>query len=104
MKVLRFLPMLLSLGACTTGEQISGLQEGMTRQQVESKLGRPDGFQRDGQLVRYQYTDRMISGWGWDRADYYAVFNDDRLVQWGTGNVREKTGPAAGTVFVVPTQ
>ena len=96
--------MLFFLTACTMGEQISDLQEGMSRQQVEGKLGKPDGFQRDGQLVRYQYTDRMISGWGWDRADYYAVFNDDRLVQWGTGDVREKAGPAVGAVFVVPTR
>jgi outer membrane protein assembly factor BamE (lipoprotein component of BamABCDE complex) len=30
------------LSACTTGEKMSGLERGMTRQQVVGILGRPD--------------------------------------------------------------
>ena len=98
MKVRFLLPILAAIAACTTGEKVSDLHEGMTREQVEKILGKPDGFQRNGEMVQYQYTNRLISGWGWDRADYYAVFADDRLMQWGTGEVRQKAPPVSGVV------
>lgn len=75
----------------------------MTRAEVESVLGRPDGFQRSGSMVGYQYTNRLISGWSWDRADYYAVFDNDRLMQWGPGYVRQGQAPGS-TLVVVPLQ
>jgi hypothetical protein len=76
----------------------------MTRTEVEAIMGRPDGFQRSGDIVGYQYTDRLISGWSWNRADYYALFRDDRLTQWGPGEVRQGQGPNVGTLVVVPLQ
>ena len=86
---------------CTAGERISGLQEGMTPAQVRAVMGAPTGQQRAGDVLRYEYTNALISGWSWDRADFYAVFENDELTQWGTGEVRQNQ-PNVGTVTVVP--
>jgi hypothetical protein len=86
---------------CTTGERISGLQEGMTPAQVTDIMGAPTGQQRAGYVLRYEYTNALISGWSWDRADFYAVFENDKLTQWGTGEVRQNQ-PNVGTLTVVP--
>jgi hypothetical protein len=90
------------LSACTAGESMSSLREGMSRAEVEAVLGRPDGFQRSDDQVGYQYANRLMSGWGWDRADYYALFDGGRLVQWGPGEIRTGSGPNVGTLVVVP--
>ena len=88
------------LAGCTTGENATSLREGMSPTQVEAIMGKPDGFQRSGDRVGYQYTNRLISGWGWDRADYYAIFQDDRLSQWGPGEVRQ--GQQGGVLVIIP--
>jgi len=89
----------LMLSACTTGEKAATLREGMTRSEVEAVLGKPDGFQRAGEYVGYQYTNRLISGWSWDRADYVTIFKNGRLIQWGPGQVRQNE-PASALVIV----
>jgi len=64
--LLCFLSLLQS--GCATGERVrGGIREGMTKQQVISALGHPDGFQRNGESEALLYTNRLISGWSWDR-------------------------------------
>lgn len=58
---------------CTTGERITGLQQGMAPAQVTDVMGAPTGQQRAGNVLRYDYANALISGWSWDRADFYAV-------------------------------
>ncbi|MEK0084172.1 hypothetical protein [Benzoatithermus flavus] len=65
------------------GRYTTSLREGMISARVEVLMGRPDSFQRSGDVVGYEYTNRLMSGWGWDRADHYAIFQEDRLVRWG---------------------
>jgi hypothetical protein len=79
----------LALGACTTGEQMGKLREGMSPAEVSGVLGSPNGQTRSGDYLQYQYTNRLVSGWGWDRADFYALFEDDKLTAWGSGDVRQ---------------
>ena len=99
-----FLIGLATLAACATGEKATQLREGMTQAEVEAILGRPDGYQHVGDYVGYQYTNRLISGWSWDKADYFAIFNKGRLTQWGPGQVRPGNGPNVGTLIVIPIQ
>ena len=94
--------LVLFTSGCTTGEKVSDLREGLNRTEVESILGEPDGFIRDGNYVGYTYINRLISGWGWDRADYHVIFKDDRVIQWGAGTVRQGSGPNVGTLVLVP--
>lgn len=66
--------------SCTTGERITNLREGLTKAEVIEMLGRPDGFQRSGDYEQLQYTNRIISGWSWDRADYLS--NSEEMIGW----------------------
>lgn len=92
----------LLMTGCIAGEQIGSLREGMSQDEVVGVLGRPNGFERIGSQVGYQYTNRLTSGWGWDRADYFAIFDQDKLVRWGAGEVRASKGPNVGTLMVMP--
>lgn len=94
--------LLAAVGACTTGGSVAGLREGMTPGEVQAIMGRPDGMTRAGNRVGWQYANRLMSGWSWDQADYYAVFEDTRLAEWGAGQVRQNPGPQGAVLVVVP--
>ncbi len=57
MKEILLTPSVVSLlSACTTGEQMSRLEPGMTRQQVVGVLGRPDAVRSSGLYEQLEYT------------------------------------------------
>jgi hypothetical protein len=89
----------LSLFGCVTGEKMSGLHPGMTKAEVLSVLGRPDGYKQIAGHEIYRYSNRLSSGWSWDRADYNVVFKNDRVVEYGAGEVRPGSN---GAVVIVP--
>ncbi|MDQ3253374.1 MAG: outer membrane protein assembly factor BamE [Acidobacteriota bacterium] len=41
----------IALTACATGELAQHLEEGMSKEQAISILGKPDGFQRSGACI-----------------------------------------------------
>lgn len=84
---------------CATGEQIRGVREGMLRGEVVSILGNPDGFQRQGEYEALRYTNRLISGWSWDRTDYTVIVRNGRVVEYGAGQVRQRD---PSTLILVP--
>ena len=91
---------LLLMQGCITGEAVrGGIREGMSKQQVISELGSPDGFQRQGDYEALLYTNRLISGWSWDLTDYTIILKNGNVVQYGTGQVRQN-GP--NTLILVP--
>jgi hypothetical protein len=93
------LALILCLFGCVTGEKISRLHPGMTKAQVVSVLGRPEGYKQIEGHEIYRYSNRLSSGWSWDRADYNVVFKNDRVVEYGAGEVRPKSN---GAVVIVP--
>jgi hypothetical protein len=95
-----FLVMSLLLSGCLTGERVRGsIQEGMSKQQVISELGNPDGFKRSGEYEALLYTNRLISGWSWDRTDYTIMLQNGRVSEVGTGQVRQNS---PNTLILVP--
>ena len=54
---------------CTTGDQMSNIRAGMTKDQVITVLGRPDGFAQSGATEALTYSNRLMSGFSWDRAE-----------------------------------
>jgi len=90
----------LLLAACVTGDRVrGGIREGMTKDQVIATLGQPDGFKRSGNAEALQYTNRLISGWSWDRTDYTVILEEGHVTQYGPGQVRQE-GP--NLLIVVP--
>ena len=93
----------MALQGCATGQKAQNLREGMTKNEVISQLGQPDGFRRNGDYEAMQYTNRLISGWSWDRADYVVILKDGELVEYGPGEVRQRDSNT-GMLVVVPAQ
>lgn len=91
----------LFLSGCATGEMMGSIREGMAKEEVISTLGNPDGFQRSGEYEALQYTNRLISGWSWDRTDYTVIFKNGRVVEYGPGQVRQRD-PNTGVLVLVP--
>jgi hypothetical protein len=98
---LGLLAVLTVLAGCTTGEQARTLEPGMTRAQVVSIMGKPDGFQSNGEVEVLEYTNRIISGWGWDRTDYIVTLRNGVLESLATGEVRSRQ-PNSHVLTVIP--
>ncbi|MFZ2541917.1 MAG: hypothetical protein WAW75_09130 [Gallionella sp.] len=81
------------LSGCATGERWSGIDEGMTKTQVQQILGKQDQIEkRDNGWSIHYYKNRLISGWSWDKTDYYVVYNpDDKVDSYGHGAVDTRT-------------
>jgi hypothetical protein len=96
---------LLTIG-CATGEKVRmSVKENMSKQEVIDLLGNPDGFKRyedsQGEYILLTYTAKVISGWDVKTtADYYFIFKNDRLSEWGTGQVRVSQSNTGMIMFV----
>ena len=73
----------LLLSACTAGSAISNLEAGMTPAQVDEVMGKPDGQTVSGIQIIKRYTNRFVPFDGPNAANYAAVFENGRLVEWG---------------------
>jgi hypothetical protein len=92
--------LILLLWGCPTGPQMSQVDVGMSRDQVLGIMGRPDGDRVVGTSEAMTYSNRLMSGWGWDRADYHVVLTEGRVVAYGPGVVGQNSGP--NVLVIVP--
>jgi hypothetical protein len=99
---LLYLVIVILISACATGERIVRLEPGMTKNQVLDVMGKPDGFKAQDGYEVLRYTNRLISGWSWDRADYNIVLKDGKLVEFGAGEVRTKQVGTSTILFIAP--
>ena len=95
----RFMPIVvvmatLLLAGCFTGQQVSQIDVGMSREQVIGIMGRPDGDRGAGNIEAMTYSNRLMSGWSWDRADYHVVLTSGRVSAYGPGVVRQNSPEA----------
>ena len=91
---------LLFFSGCFHGEVITQVHPGMSIDQVQEVMGKPEGYRKVGDQEVYSYYNKLISGWGWDRADYHYVVKDGELVAYGAGEIRQNQN--TGVVFIVP--
>ncbi len=89
------------LAGCATGETITRLSPGMSQAEVVRVMGRPDGLQREGEHTVLRCTNRLISGWSRDRADYFVILKNDELTAFGPGEVREKNVGGVNTLLIL---
>lgn len=101
MKLFATIAFIVSLTGCATGELMSSIRPGMSKEEVIRVLGNPDGFQSKGEYESLKYSHRLTTGWSWDRADYFVILKDNRVVEYGTGEVRVKD-VNSNILFLVP--
>lgn len=102
LKVLLIAIFVATLAGCVTGQTVRNkLHEGMTKQQIIKVMGHPDGLQKSGNYEALEYANRLISGWSWDRADYYVILKNNKVVSYGPGRVRQE-GPNGNVLILVP--
>ena len=98
--VITIIAFALCITGCATGEKVRGsVHEGMSKSEVTSLLGNPDGFKKAGDQEAMLYTNRLISGWSWDRTDYTIILQNGQVVEYGTGQVRQNS---PNTLIIVP--
>lgn len=81
------------LSGCATGELWSQVDEGMTKEQVKNIIGKQDKIEkRENGWSIHWYLNRLISGFSWDKTDYYVIYNPDGKVDsYGHGVVDTRT-------------
>lgn len=81
------------IASCATGEKFSSIKEGMSKSEVTNLLGSHDQVsKKEGGWSIYYYKDRLLSGWSWDKTDYYVVFSPiGRVYEYGHGSVDTRT-------------
>ncbi len=92
----------LFLSACATGELMTRMRPGMTKQEVVDLLGQPDGYSAPEGYEVFKYTNRLISGWSYDRADYNVILKGDIVKEYGAGEVRTKQSGVNAILFINP--
>ena len=101
--MLAIISICLFLSACVTGDKVRSLQPGLTQQQVIARLGKPDGFySQPGNVEILRYSNQLMSGWSWDRADYDCVLKDGKLVSYGPSTVRQNRPPVNSVLLLTP--
>ena len=61
----------------------------MNRDQVIDVMGVPDGEKAEGTYEALRYSNRLTSGWSWDKADYEVILKEGKVVEYGAGAVRQ---------------
>ncbi|MEO6824282.1 MAG: hypothetical protein ABI167_06065 [Nitrosospira sp.] len=95
----------LMLSSCVIGGKMTGLQEGMTKEEVIKAVGNPDGYQRSGDYEVLLYLERRTSAWSYfagfinDLVDYSVILQNNRVIEYGPGRAHQRE-IGTGTPFV----
>lgn len=65
---------------CGMGGEIRNVQIGENEKDVINKLGEPNSQHEGHDVKSLLYSNRLISGWSWDRKDYVVVFKDGAVM------------------------
>lgn len=102
-KVLFLLTIITVMVSCysLTGDSFKYLVMGEDYEGVIEDFGAPSGMSllEDGTL-RIVYLNVLVSVWGWDKADYYIDFKDNKLVGYGALDVRSGNSPIITAITI----
>jgi len=103
----RYLPLVivcaisLTIGCVMTGADIrSNVKSGMTKEEVISAIGKPDGYRKEGKYEAMQYSGVPAGRGGNTRINYAIILKNGEVVEYGTGKVKQKNN--SNILFVVP--
>ncbi|MFC5741297.1 outer membrane protein assembly factor BamE domain-containing protein [Dyella tabacisoli] len=90
----------VALAGChTTGQKITQLDPGTTREQVVATLGRPDAMRTVAEFEIYTYLARHRSRISVTHTDYTVILKDGHVVQFGPGLAQRE---GIHSVVIVP--
>ena len=98
--VLVFVLLLTLISCATTGESMSKIELGMSKQEVVGVLGSPDGSQSTDGYEVMKYSPHLTSVWSWYRGNYFVILKNDEVVEYGAGEVRERNVDGAHILFI----
>ena len=87
-KFILFISTTFLLCGCGMSNKMVNFEYDDSKSYVINVLGKPDGKKLDGEYEPIRYTNKRISTWSNDKADYNFVFKNGKLVEFGTSNVR----------------
>ncbi|NBN86779.1 hypothetical protein [Proteus sp. G2300] len=90
-----FLIIIIALSGCVTGDKISSIHSGMSKDNVISIMGNPDGNASSNDYEILIYANRLMSGWSYDKADYKFIFKNNSLIEYGPEKIRQDNGASA---------
>lgn len=91
-KIATMLICFLFAGCATGGASFSKLEQGMSKEDVISVVGRPDGFRSDEGVEYLIYNNRYVNPWhNYDQADYVVAIKDGKVVEYQAINYRDGT-------------
>jgi len=93
---------LIFLSGCFGDIVKKDVQSGITKKELTDSLGQYDGYKSSGDFEVLSYVNKTITHWNTrGKADYFFIFKNDALVEWGTGDVRE-TVTSSGVIMFSP--
>jgi len=91
------------LQLCGYTEKMGRLQPGMPKAEALTILGNPDSLKAYNNYEAVQYTNRYLSCWdNAGQADYYVVFKNGLVNEYGVGTVRPPKVVGTNVLFVYP--
>ncbi|SCX85314.1 hypothetical protein [Nitrosospira sp. Nsp13] len=86
----------LMLSSCVMGGKMTGLREGLPKEEVIRIVGNPDGYQRAGEYEVLLYIERRTSAWSFfsgsihDIVDYSVILKDGEVIEYGPGRAQHR--------------
>ena len=96
-KSLSSLLLIWAMGGCVQTMSLDNLSEGMSKDEVQARLGDPDFTETSDDLVAYQYNSIWIAGWSgaphavvsYELSDGAVVFNNGQLAAASRGSASD---------------
>jgi outer membrane protein assembly factor BamE (lipoprotein component of BamABCDE complex) len=88
---------ILLLSSCSTTGKMAGVRPGMSKAEVVTVAGDPDGYQKSGDYEALFYVDRKAArswfgGTYRDVVDYSIILKEDHVVEFGPGRTHQREG------------
>jgi hypothetical protein len=94
--------LLVLFGCASMEDKIQEVHKGASKHQVIVLMGEPDSTQRSGEYIAYKYANRLINDSSTDRSDYYVIFLEGLVIDYGYGYVRQGDTTVTNKLFLVP--
>lgn len=82
-------------GCANVGQSMSHLRPGMSKQEIQTIIGNPNGYQARGEyeVLKYLKQPNKFLPWDTESSDYYVIMKDGKAIEFGAGKIFVKEMP-----------